>query len=82
MYLPDPFITSSNGLFLTELALQGAGIAVRSKWDIAEHIKAGRLVEVLKKFPLESYGDVYLVTGARKALSARVKLFIEFVLKN
>jgi LysR family transcriptional activator of dmlA len=81
-FIKDPALVTDNGLFLTEMALGGAGIAVRSRWDVRKYLDTGRLVEVLKKYPLENFGEVYLVTGARKALSARVKTFTEYLIKN
>lgn len=72
-------IVNENGFFLTELALQNAGIAVRSKWDVAPYLQSGKLVQVLEKFALEPFGDIYAVTPHRRLLTMRVRTFLDFL---
>lgn len=72
-------IICENGYFLTELALQGAAIVVRSKWDVAGYLKSKKLVSVLEKFPLEPFGDIFAVTPHRKLLPPRVRTFLDFI---
>lgn len=69
-----------NGIILTELAKSGAGVAVRSKWDVLPFLKSGELVSVLESNPLEPFGKVYLTVPHRRYLNPRVKLFADFVL--
>lgn len=64
------------GSFLTELALEGYGIVARADWDVASHLASGSLVEILPKFPLETYGHVFAAIPTRKLLSQRVRLFL------
>ncbi len=68
-----------SGSILTELALQGAGVAVRSRWDVSPHLAKGSLVRVLEKNPLEPFGNIYAVTPHRKYLTNRVRLFLDFL---
>ncbi len=72
-------IVCENGYFLTELALQGAAIVVRSRWDVAGYLKSKKLVEVLEKYPLEPFGDIFAVTPHRKLLPPRVRTFLDFI---
>lgn len=69
-----------NGIILTELARSGAGVAVRSKWDVLPFLKNGDLVSLLDHSPLEPFGKVYLTVPHRRYLNPRVKLFADFVL--
>ena len=72
-------VSCESGFFLTELACQGAGIAIRSIWDVAPLLKSGRLVQVLKGHPLEPFGSMYAVIPNRRLLSPRVRAFIDFL---
>lgn len=68
---------SDNGWYLTELALQGFGIVARSRWDVTDHLAAGRLVRVLERHPFETFGQVYAVIPSRKFLAPRVRTFLD-----
>lgn len=72
-------ITCDNGWFLTELALQDLGILVRSIWDVRPYFQTGKLVQVLKKFPLESFGHIYAVVPSRRLLAPRVRIFLDYL---
>jgi DNA-binding transcriptional LysR family regulator len=72
-------IYCENGLFLTELACQGAGIAIRSVWDVASLLQSGKLVQVLQRHPLEPYGNMYAVIPNRRFLAQRVRAFMTFL---
>jgi DNA-binding transcriptional LysR family regulator len=74
-----PSILSSNdGDVVRQWALRGKGLIMRSEWDVAESLAAGRLVRVLEDWHLPEAGIVALVDG-RHGMSARVKLFLSFV---
>lgn len=70
------------GLFLTELALAGEGIAIRSKWDVFPFLQSGALVELLPTFKIEPFGKAYLVIPQKKYLSPRVRAFADHLLMN
>jgi LysR family transcriptional activator of dmlA len=72
-------ISCESGPMMTSLALEGAGIVVRSWWDVAPLIQAGRLQQVLSSAQLEPLADVYAVTTQRRLLPTRIKKFIEFL---
>ncbi|WP_205964226.1 LysR family transcriptional regulator [Ramlibacter agri] len=69
---------SNDGEVVKEWALMGKGILLRSEWDVAEHLKSGRLVRVLPDWEPPEAGVVALVDH-RANMSARVKLFLEFL---
>lgn len=70
------------GLFLTELALAGEGIAIRSKWDVFPFLQSGALVELLPDYKIEPFGKAYLVIPQKKYLSPRVRAFADHLLAN
>jgi DNA-binding transcriptional LysR family regulator len=72
-------IHCENGLFLTELARQGGGVAIRSIWDVESLLRSKQLIQVLERFPLESYGNIYAVIPNRRLLAQRVRAFITFL---
>jgi DNA-binding transcriptional LysR family regulator len=72
-------LTCDNGAFLTDMALNGMGILVRSIWDVRDHLKAGTLVQVLKKYPLETFGHIHAVVPSKRFLAPRVRAFYDFV---
>jgi len=74
-----PAILSSNdGQVARQWALAGKGVVMRSEWDVAESLAAGKLVRVLPDWSLPDADVVALVAG-RTGLSARVKLFLAFL---
>jgi DNA-binding transcriptional LysR family regulator len=63
---------------LTGWALAGCGIANRPRFEVAEHLESGALVEVLPATPPEPslFGCLY---PHRRLQDAKVRLFIDFV---
>jgi len=72
-------LRSDNGAFLTALAEDSQGVLVRSIWDIQPQLKAGTLVQVLKKHPLETFGHIHAVVPTRRFLAPRVRAFLDFL---
>jgi DNA-binding transcriptional LysR family regulator len=75
----DQWIHCEDGTFLTQLALQGGGIAVRALWDVQHLFARGTLVQVLPNFPLEDFGEIYAVIPSRRYLAPRIRVFIDFL---
>lgn len=75
-------ITCEDGVFLTEMACQGEGILVRSIWDVQNYLHEGRLVQVLKKPRLETFGHVHAVVPSKRYLAPRVRVFLDFLLEK
>jgi len=72
-------ILCESGPFLTDLALAGAGIAVRARYDVEGFLRDGRLAECLPKHPLEYFQSVYLVIPQKRYLTNRVRAFSDFL---
>jgi DNA-binding transcriptional LysR family regulator len=75
-------IVCDNGWLLTQAALAGLGVHVRSIWDVKGHFESGSLVQVLTKSTLETFGDVYSVVPSRRFLPARVRVFQDMVIEE
>jgi LysR family transcriptional activator of dmlA len=61
-------------------ALEGFGILMRSEWDVRAHLDEGRLVPVLDDWTLPG-ADVFAVYPERANLSAKVSVFIDFLVE-
>lgn len=71
-----PILTTNDGGVARSWALAGMGIVMRSEWDVAEDLAAGRLVAVLPGWRLPSANVVALI-HASHGRSARTRQFIE-----
>lgn len=72
---------SNNGDFVAEAAARGAGIVFEPAFIVGPEVRAGRLVPLLQDFePLPM--PIYVVYPSRKHLSAKVRLFVEFLVRS
>jgi DNA-binding transcriptional LysR family regulator len=72
---------ANSGDFIGQAAVHGAGIVLEPAFVVAADVRAGRLVPLLQEFepaPL----PVYAVYPSRKHLSAKVRLFVDFLVKS
>lgn len=70
---------SDDGDVLTDWALAGNGIVMKPIFEVAEHVKAGRLVEVLGNTPPEPIQMACLFTHRRRQ-DPKTRLFMEYVI--
>lgn len=71
-------LSTNHGEVAVDWALEGHGILLRSIWDIAPDLRAGRLVPVLPDWS-GAPADIYALYPQRLHLSAKVKAFIDFL---
>ena len=71
-------LTNSNEV-VREATLAGAGISWRSTWDFGEHIKSGKLVEILTEYKESPNLSMYAVYAGREFIPAKLKVFIDFM---
>src|SRR5215472_9291266 len=71
----DPSLSSNDGEVVRAWGLAGAGIIMRSEWDVADDINAGRLVRVLAGWRLPPAHIVALLS-TRSGRSARTAVFL------
>jgi len=72
---------SNNGDILAEAAARDAGIVFEPAFIVGPEVRAGRLVPLLQDFtpaPL----PIYAVYSSRKHLSAKVRLFVDFLVDH
>ena len=77
----SPTLTSNDGEVIHQWALLGKGVMIRSEWDVAENLGKGRLVRLLPGWCLAP-ADIIALVPQRRGMSARVKMFIEFVTRQ
>ena len=71
-------LATNDGEIAVAWALEGHGILMRAEWDIARHLKSGRLVPVLPAWQTPE-ADVYAVVPQRLQLATRVRAFVDFI---
>jgi DNA-binding transcriptional LysR family regulator len=71
----DPVLASTEGGVVCDWALAGMGIVVRSEWDVAAHLREGRLIALLPRWRLPD-ADVVALLPSREARSARASQFL------
>ncbi len=72
-------VTTSYGEAVTEAAVAGVGIALKSKWDVLQHLASGALVPVLADHTIEPEWSIWAVRPPGRLVSARVRVFTEFI---
>ena len=70
-----PTMCSNDGAVVREWALAGQGLAIRSEWNIAADLAAGRLKRVLPGWEVPP-ADVVAMLGTRFGRSARTTAFL------
>lgn len=70
-----------DGGVLTDWALAGNGIAMKPIFEVAEHIKAGRLIPVATQTPPEPIQMACLFTHRRRQ-DPKTRLFMEYVIER
>jgi DNA-binding transcriptional LysR family regulator len=66
---------SNDGAVVREWAVAGQGVAIRSEWNVAADLAAGRLKRVLPRWEVPP-ADVVAMLGTRFGRSARTTAFL------
>ncbi|WP_019142297.1 LysR substrate-binding domain-containing protein [Noviherbaspirillum massiliense] len=74
-------LSSNDGDVVLGWALDGRGIVIRSEWDLNKYLQSGRLQLVLEDYALPP-ADLYAVYPDRHNLSAKVRIFIDFLVEQ
>ncbi|ATN35373.1 LysR family transcriptional regulator [Rhizobium sp. ACO-34A] len=74
----QPAVRANNGDLLRQMALQDGGVIVQPNFILADDIAAGRLVQILPDWTIGSF-SLYAVYLSRRFLSAKVRVFIDFL---
>jgi len=72
---------ADHGDVLTDWALSGHGIVNKPRFDVAQHLESGRLVEILKETPPPPtiFGCLY---PHRRLQDPKIRHFVDFVIQN
>jgi DNA-binding transcriptional LysR family regulator len=70
---------SNNGDLLAEAAARGAGIVFEPAFIVGPDVRAGRLVPLLQDY-VPAAAPIYAVYPSRKHLSAKIRLFVDFLI--
>lgn len=62
---------------MCEAALAGIGIAMLPIFYVAEHIKSGSLISILRNFTTQPTRDIHAVFMPNRFLSSRLRLMID-----
>jgi len=71
--------STNYGEVITEAALAGAGIALKSLWDIRHLLAEGSLLSVLEDYTVEPVWSLWAVRPPGEMVPARVRAFIHFM---
>ena len=71
-------VMTNDGDVAVQWALDGHGILMRAEWDLAQHLRSGRLKPVLETYQTPP-ADIYAMYPQRHQLSARVRAFVDFL---
>ena len=71
-------ISANNGNALQEAAIQGMGIVFQPTFIAAEAIRQGKLVPILRKFPIPAL-DMFAVFPGTRFVPQRVRAFVDFL---
>lgn len=67
---------------VTEAALAGVGVARKCRWEIAEFLETGELVELLPEYAVLPEWKIYAVRPPSRSQPLRVKAFTDFIVKK
>ncbi|PNU06426.1 LysR family transcriptional regulator [Novosphingobium guangzhouense] len=69
---------ANDGGMLRQWAISGAGVVLKSDYDIAQDLEAGRLETVLDRFKLNDM-NLYAVHAAGRQVSRRTQAFMDYL---
>ncbi|WOD07409.1 LysR family transcriptional regulator [Marinomonas sp. GJ51-6] len=75
---PKGSIRIDNGESIRDACIDGIGLTISSTWCVHEAIKAGKLVQVLKDYPLATDTAIWAVYPSSRLLTSKVRVFIEY----
>ncbi|WP_321902657.1 LysR family transcriptional regulator [Paraburkholderia tropica] len=75
----DGRFVTDNGETIRDALLAGFGIALKSTWDVAPHLRSGALVSVLDSYPLADTTAIWAVYPSRAFMPPKTRAFVEFL---
>lgn len=78
-YRPQGRLITNSSEVVREAVISGAGIALRSTWDIGTDLQSGKLVQILPEWEGSRNLFVSALYPSRQFLPAKVRLFIDYL---
>lgn len=75
-------VTCDDGASMRLATKAGVGISMSSFWNVYQDIQDGSLVRVLPDYEVDDQSAIWLVYPKSNVLTAKVRVFIDFLLKN
>lgn len=75
----EPRLQTNSNEVVREALLTGAGIALRSTWDVAQELADGRLKIVLPQYTSPANTGLYAMYPSRRFLPAKIRSFIDYL---
>ncbi|TYK64666.1 LysR family transcriptional regulator [Colwellia echini] len=69
---------TDNGEAIRDACVNGLGITVNSSWSAYQELNSGKLLHILKDFPLVSNTDIWAVYPSSRLLAPKVRAFIDY----
>nr|WP_315598438.1 LysR family transcriptional regulator [uncultured Cupriavidus sp.] len=71
-------LRADNGEVIRDAILAGMGIALKSTWDVASHLRRGELITVLDEYPVLPAVSIWAVYPSRHLVPAKTRAFVDF----
>ena len=71
--------STNHGEVVTEAALAGVGIALKSVWDVRHLLADGTLRPVLEEYTIEPVWSLWAVRPPGRVVPARTRAFVDFI---
>ncbi|MEM9277603.1 MAG: LysR family transcriptional regulator [Pseudomonadota bacterium] len=75
-------VVCDDGTSMRIATKSGVGISMNSYWSVHEELHAGTLVKVLPDYEVEDQSAIWLVYPKSNVLTAKVRVFIDFLLEK
>lgn len=71
-------MTANHGEAIRDATVAGLGVSMTARWLVEEHLRDGRLVEVLGEYVVQNR-SIFAVLSQRGAMTPKVRAFIDFM---
>ena len=78
----DSRIVCDDGASIRMATIAGAGISMNSRWSVHKELMEGSLVRVLPDYEVADDSAIWLVYPKSNVLTAKVRVFIDFLLEK
>ena len=80
-YHPTGPLKTNSSEVIREAVIGGAGIALRSTWDVGTELANGKLLQVLPAYEGTRDIGIFALFASRQYLPAKIRVFIDFLVE-